>query len=250
MLPIAHKIKRTLFAHAPFANDFILSSASRVRRTLRLPHQRHYTALKLINDNPRSLYLDVGANRGQSIESISLYKPNRIVSFEANPLVAKDLRVRYPDAEIYAFGLGKCDGEFVLYVPAYKNAIFTARASLKEEAAQSFIQQRPVYGFSGRQARIETVTCSVRTLDSLGLTPGFIKIDVEGMELDVIEGGMKTIRNSLPIIMLESPTPAILEKLAPLGYRSYGYVNRKLEEGRIGEGDAFLVPDSRKDEIA
>lgn len=41
------------------------------------------------------------------------------------------------------------------------------------------------------------------TLDSLALTPDFIKIDVEGMEWHVLYGAEQTIRQHRPVIMFE-----------------------------------------------
>lgn len=43
----------------------------------------------------------------------------------------------------------------------------------------------------------------VKTLDSFGLKPGFIKIDCEGYELLVIKGAEKTIRAHCPVIIVE-----------------------------------------------
>lgn len=40
-------------------------------------------------------------------------------------------------------------------------------------------------------------------LDALGLHPDFVKIDVEGMERDVLLGGADTIRNFRPVVMIE-----------------------------------------------
>lgn len=43
----------------------------------------------------------------------------------------------------------------------------------------------------------------VITLDSLALSPDFIKLDVEGMEWHALKGGEETIRRCQPVIMLE-----------------------------------------------
>lgn len=43
----------------------------------------------------------------------------------------------------------------------------------------------------------------VITLDSLGLAPDFIKIDIEGYEFNALLGGVKTIQEHKPVIMLE-----------------------------------------------
>ena len=43
----------------------------------------------------------------------------------------------------------------------------------------------------------------VITLDSLALAPGFIKLDVEGMEWHALLGAERTIRTHRPVVMLE-----------------------------------------------
>jgi FkbM family methyltransferase len=80
---------------------------------------------------------------------------------------------------------------------------------------------------------------SIRTLDSLDL-PGldFLKIDVEGAEGLVIEGGAETIKKYKPVIFFEHnyqtidpkvldlehvPTP--FEALVKLGYKTFKYVD-------------------------
>jgi hypothetical protein len=52
----------------------------------------------------------------------------------------------------------------------------------------------------------EKLKITMRTLDSFGLTNiGFIKLDVEGFETEVLKGGLETLkRNSYPTILFES----------------------------------------------
>jgi hypothetical protein len=59
---------------------------------------------------------------------------------------------------------------------------------------------------------------AVARLDELGLAPGFIKIDVEGCPLDVLLGGMTTLRERRPVLMIED-APTVTDLLCPLGYR-------------------------------
>jgi hypothetical protein len=76
----------------------------------------------------------------------------------------------------------------------------------------------------------------VRPLDEIlsGITPGMglmLKIDVEGSELDVIEGAAETIARHRPSIMIElnplsasaagSDTKKIVARLVELGYSSF-----------------------------
>lgn len=62
------------------------------------------------------------------------------------------------------------------------------------------------------------------TLDTAGLPPfRFAKIDVEGMECDVLTGGAGCIREYKPVLYMEFEwnRPKILEALSQLGYVAY-----------------------------
>lgn len=56
---------------------------------------------------------------------------------------------------------------------------------------------------TGQRHVTEGDSVEVITLDSLGLSPDFIKLDVEGMEWHALKGGEQTIRRCKPVIMLE-----------------------------------------------
>lgn len=79
----------------------------------------------------------------------------------------------------------------------------------------------------GRAAREEKVACI--TLDSLDLPAcRLVKIDVEGMELDVLQGAAATIRRLKPVLYLENDrrknSPALLAHLLGLGYRCWWHM--------------------------
>lgn len=70
------------------------------------------------------------------------------------------------------------------------------------------------------------IAIEVRTLDSLGLpAPDFIKIDVEGHELEVFRGAAGTLAQAPPIVLFESRVSAGTEEtLAPIVHlESLGY---------------------------
>jgi FkbM family methyltransferase len=64
---------------------------------------------------------------------------------------------------------------------------------------------------------------SISKLDNFNLKPDLIKIDVEGFEPMVIDGGMETISKHLPIILIEihknENQQSTIDKLLNLGYR-------------------------------
>ena len=70
----------------------------------------------------------------------------------------------------------------------------------------------------------------MRTLDSYGLKPDIIKIDVEGFEMEVFKGAKDTIRKYHPRIILEVHSSRL--KIECLSFLSqYGYVVRHSGKG-------------------
>jgi hypothetical protein len=69
----------------------------------------------------------------------------------------------------------------------------------------------------------------VVTIDSFNLPRcNFIKVDVEGMEGDVIAGAEQTIRRTRPLLYLENDrkekSAALIQQLFDLGYRLYWHL--------------------------
>jgi FkbM family methyltransferase len=67
------------------------------------------------------------------------------------------------------------------------------------------------------------------TVDSLGLSRcDFIKVDVEGMEAEVIAGATQTIRQFRPVLYVENDreekSAALIQQIMDLGYRLYWHL--------------------------
>ncbi len=70
------KVIRTLQSELPFLKDAKDSFYLYARRLSFITHDRDFNALRSIPPQPEgSLYVDVGANQGQSIESILKVRP-------------------------------------------------------------------------------------------------------------------------------------------------------------------------------
>jgi len=74
-----------------------------------------------------------------------------------------------------------------------------------------------------------TEAVSIETIDACGLKAcHFLKVDVEGMELDVLRGGEQVLRTCRPIIYVENDraerSPPLIEFLQSLGYRLYWHL--------------------------
>ncbi|MHB8234206.1 MAG: FkbM family methyltransferase [Solirubrobacteraceae bacterium] len=102
-------------------------------------------------------------------------------------------------------------------------------------------------GVDGAQS--EAATMSVETLDDFvahhGLAPDFVKIDVEGMELEVLRGGEKTFTQSVDAIMLEVH-PQMLMRGATISdlqakLSDYGFAMFTLEFAPIPDLSTYLT---------
>jgi FkbM family methyltransferase len=111
------------------------------------------------------------------------------------------------------------DGEMGIPTPNYLERASFGSLELKPLAHPEFIGQKIDY----RQEALTQVR-AIR-LDSLNLERlDLIKIDVEGMELDVLRGGADSMRKLKPIMLIEhhkSDIEAIGQMLRDWGYRIY-----------------------------
>jgi FkbM family methyltransferase len=219
-----------------------------VRRTFRIPHERDFEILRLIDFTDR-VFVDVGANRGQSIDSAKVIRPDvRIVSFEPNPLLSKRLSKIYgddPSITIRGVGLADVPGEFKLFTPTYRGYVYDGLSSLDYESASSWIPDHADFFYDAKELRIDEAICSITTLDGENLAPGLIKIDVQGTEGKVIRGALKTIERYKPLVLVERDAGLneIRELLTPLGYAEYRVANGRLERGAQPGDNAILASD-------
>jgi FkbM family methyltransferase len=202
------KLLRTLQSEFSFLKEAKESFYYVSRKALSLPHERDFKALRFIPEDLPGCYIDVGANRGQSIESIKAIKPRaRVFAFEPGRLLADRLQARYqsrPDVTILPFGLAEeKEKERTLFVPVYKRWIYDAMASFDRDSAASWLSPTTLYWFSPDKLKLDESICVTRRLDDQELQPIFIKIDVQGYEYQVVKGGLSTILQYEPILLIE-----------------------------------------------
>jgi FkbM family methyltransferase len=193
------------------------------------PHERDFEAFRLFGER-HGVFLDVGANAGQSALSFRLFnKHDPIISIEANPYHERDLRflkrmLRRFDYRMCA--AGDEDGVITLHIPAYRGVPITGEASVRRESAESswwmreHLHRTDAEGFSVNERVVP-----VRRLDDLAVEPAFVKLDVEGFELPVLQGLAATLERHRPILMVErnSRSREIDALLSRLDYRAFIY---------------------------
>jgi FkbM family methyltransferase len=141
-------------------------------------------------------------------------------AFEPIPHLADALRASFPSVRVHACALSDTAGlatfNYVVDVPGWsglRRGNYDFRAALDQPRGSAVI--RPA-------SRVEEITVQVCRLDDVipaDTHVRFIKIDVEGAELQVLRGGLNTIQRCRPLIIFEygeihgaayGTTPALL----------------------------------------
>lgn len=174
------------------------------------------------------LFVDIGANAGQSARSLRIFNRGlQILSFEPNCMLEPDLaltkRLLGTGFDYRLVGLGTKPERATLVIPAYRGAPQTAWATTDPavlEANRAKIEDWLGGAFDTIEVPIEIIR-----FDSLDLHPVAVKIDVEGLEADVVMGMEETLRADEPLLMLEHSDGAddLIGWLRERGYAIYLY---------------------------
>jgi FkbM family methyltransferase len=222
------KFVRTAQTFAPGLVDTKFAVQRHWRRLLRRPSEVDYRALALVAGTLSGAWVDVGANRGQTIDAMRLFSDHApIIAFEPNVRLANGLTQQYrgdPLVTIHAVALGDEAGGLTLYIPAYRGFMFDGLASLIREEASTWLEDR-VFRYDPSLLTVDEMKVEVVRLDDFALTPTFMKLDVQGYELAALRGASGTIDAHHPVIMVEAAPKegAISEFLTDYGYEIFAY---------------------------
>ena len=140
----------------------------------------------------RGTALDVGANQGFFAYALAAVA-DRVIAFEPNPDYWLFSRIMLRGkAEVRRLALSNTSGHATFHVPVSKEGVVLHLAgSLDETHTRLF-------------AQVRHYDVEIATIDELALRDvHFIKVDVEGTERDVLDGGRATIMRDRPALVLE-----------------------------------------------
>lgn len=170
--------------------------------------------------------VDCGANIGvHTVEwARHMHGWGRVIAFEAQERIYYALAGNVAinnclNATAYWAAVGSTSGQLRIPVPDYLVPGSFGSLELRQREKTEFIGQPIDYSEAGMQ------TVEQKTIDSLYLERlDLIKIDVEGMELDVLEGAKATIRRCSPVMVIEiikTDADAVKTLLQESGYQTY-----------------------------
>ena len=178
--------------------------------------------------------IDIGANKGV-YSSVLAPLVSIVHSFEPNPKLFKILKSGLASNCIgYQIALSDTSTKKNLLVPYSKRK----KAYSNQGASLSSTKVNDEHG---------VVEVQTNTLDSYNFNNiDFIKIDVEGHELNVLKGAVKTLKRNKPILLVElseSHTKILIETLIN-NVESYGFKAMFLKKGCLHDISLF---DNEKD---
>lgn len=160
---------------------------------------------------PQSSFVDIGAHTGTWSMILGLSSGLPVRAFEAQPWLAAMTNAGFALNEMSNCNcsqgaLSDTDGPVTMFIPRKTNQS-TLTAVGFDSDGESVDLETGGASIIDKIARLEAgmieLKLQSRTLDSYMTFPSLIKIDVEGAELEVLRGAIRTIKDCKPTIIFE-----------------------------------------------
>lgn len=147
----------------------------------------HFARLISVTEN--IVLIDIGANVGSWAERfVSMFPNTKLIAFEPDERAFSQLNVRFKDrtdTKLYQYAASSVDKELV-----FKRASDTTYSTFEEYSIPT----------EGKTDFIEEIVIEARAIDNLDLKLKdqditVLKIDVQGHEIEVLEGAKNTLEN-------------------------------------------------------
>jgi FkbM family methyltransferase len=207
-----------------FRNDDFIAQTIRWQKT--------FWEIELLEDiatrGPRGgIFVDVGANVGNHTVYFAKFLADHVVAVEANPTLVPVLRRnleanQLTNASVMTCGVGAEVG-FGCLVPAPEG--------FEKNTGGSHVEVEPSNPHSagdGFTVPVTTLDCILAELQSEveGKRVTFVKLDIEGMELEALQGGASLLARERPQLAVEARTAeaysAVCAFLKEFGYLDIG----------------------------
>jgi len=143
--------------------------------------------------DPMRAAIDIGAAEG--VYSFFLQRlALRCIAFEPNPSLHLGLKRALPEAEIHQAAVSAVEGNATLRVPVVNGIPYTGWATIEPKNQLTELPPHVV-----EEIKVRTVRPDRMALGDIG----FVKIDVEGHELDVLAGISGLLAECLPNLLIE-----------------------------------------------
>ncbi len=182
-----------------FSESYLLKK--RIKRAIKNNYEKELTIIERFADKNKDA-LDIGVYRGVYSYKLSQYF-KMVHSFEPNPLLypylEKNLKKIIKNIKLYNLALSDKSGETELRLPLRSKSLFKENIEeLFKLGAASMHPNNDIH-------KCKKVPIKLDKLDNISINNevGFIKIDVEGHEKNVIMGAKSLINKNKPVLLVE-----------------------------------------------
>lgn len=167
--------------------------------------------------------IDIGCHKGEILDIILKYAPEgHHFAIEPIPYYYENLKLKFRDVMLFSCALSDQNGYAEFYW-------------IKDQPAYSGLKPRT---FNENHHQIELIKVELKKLDDLipnDIPIHFIKIDVEGAELNVLKGGIGLLKKHKPMVAFEfglggsdyynTSAGEMFDFFHQLNYRLYSFEN-------------------------
>ena len=182
-----------------FSEKYLLKK--RLIRSIKNNYEKELKIIDRYSDTSK-VAIDVGVYRGVYAYKLSgLFQ--KVICFEPNPLIFEYLKKNLPkilkNIEIYNYALSDKTGNAILKIPNRRNSIFNKNYEELYKLGAATIHDKNII------ENYDSFSVETKKLDELIQLNniGFIKIDVEGHESEVIKGSTELIKKNKPTLLVE-----------------------------------------------
>ena len=182
-----------------FSETYLLEK--RLKRAIKKNYEKELNIIERFA-NPNLDAVDVGVYRGVYSYKLS-QEFKHVHSFEANSLIYPFLKKNLPqiinNISLYNYALSDQNGLAELKIPVRSKSFFKSNYEELYQLGAASIHPNNTFD------KFNTIEVQKKKLDEILIDKkiGFINIDVEGHELEVIYGSRKIINNHKPILLIE-----------------------------------------------
>jgi FkbM family methyltransferase len=142
-----------------------------------------------------AVFFDVGANNGTYINYASKFT-DKIYAFEPNPELFLRLKKLFSKVNLFNLALSNKSGNAQFKIPIINQKSLASRGTLNVDFKEDNEENQTIFDVKLNTLDKFVAKQKIAKID-------VIKIDVEGHELEVIEGGKNTLTALKPILIIE-----------------------------------------------
>jgi FkbM family methyltransferase len=216
-----------------FSQSYLLER--RLKRAIKKNYENELNIIKRFTNQNKDA-VDIGVYRGVYSYKLS-QEFNHVHSFEPNPLIfpflKKNLTKIIKNLSLYNYALSNHYGSTELRIPIRSKVFFKSNYEELYKLGAASIHTNNTFD------KYHSIKVEKKKLDDIlpNKKIGFIKIDVEGHEKEVIEGALNIIKKNRPVLLVEieerhskNKVTDTINYINKLGYSSFYLSNNEFLE--------------------